>query len=232
MTQVESAVVLLSGGVDSTTALAHTLATGCEVKAAVFVDYGQRHLREWKSAEDVTQLYKVPLLPLNLRAFGASVASVITLSDYEVPPGRYAEHAMGASVIPGRNAVMLSAAAGIAASQGAQALVIAVHAGDRTISTDCQPRFIKAMSSALGLGYGVGLSAPFVHSTKADIVRRGNELGAPLHLTWSCYESGAVHCGRCGTCVERQQAFHMAGVPDPTEYADRDYWWSVCEVTA
>jgi len=232
MTQVESAVVLLSGGVDSTTALAHTLATGCEVKAAVFVDYGQRHLREWKSAEDITRLYKVPLLPLNLRAFGSSVASVLTLPDSEAPQPRCAEHAMGASVVPGRNAVMLSAAAGIASSEGAQALVIAVHAGDRTISADSQPEFIKAMSIALDLGYGVGLSAPFVHATKADIVRRADQLGAPLDLTWSCYEGGAVHCGRCVTCVERQQAFHLAGVPDPTEYADRDYWWTVCEVTA
>lgn len=232
MTQVGSAVVLLSGGVDSTTALAHTVDSGCEVRAAVFVDYGQRNLREWKSAEDVAQLYKVPLLPLNLRAFGSSVASVITLSDAELPPGHYTESTMGATVVPGRNAVMLSAAAGIAASQGAQALVIAVHAGDHPVYADCQPEFIRAMSVALGLGYGVGLSAPFVHATKADIVRRGTELGAPLYLTWSCYDGGAVHCGRCGTCVERQQAFHLAGVPDPTEYADRNYWWTVCEVTA
>jgi 7-cyano-7-deazaguanine synthase len=219
-----SAVVLLSGGLDSTTSLAHTLNTGTEVRAAVFCDYGQRHVRERDSALAVAARYGVPVVDLDLRGYGASVASALTLPEASIPHGHYAQDNMVQTVVPGRNAVMLSAAGGVAQSWGAQTVVTAVHAGDHPIYADCRPEFIEAMCLALSAGYGVGVSAPFVHWSKADIATEAHRLGAPAHLTWSCYEGGDVHCGRCGTCVERAEAFHLAGVPDPTEYADPDFW--------
>lgn len=224
MTAALSAVVLLSGGLDSTTALAHTLDTGADVKAAVFCNYGQRHIRERQAAYRVTQHYDVPLVDLDLRGYGTSVRSALTTPGAEVPHGHYAADNMAQTVVPGRNAVMLSAAAGVAQTLEAQTVVAAVHAGDHPVYADCRPAFIEAMCQALCTGYGVGVSAPFVHATKADIVTRADTLGAPLHLTWSCYEGRALHCGRCGTCVERAESFHLAGVHDPTEYADPAYW--------
>lgn len=217
------AVVLLSGGLDSTTALADAL-TVRPVAAAVFVNYGQRHLREQRSAEAVAAHYGVELLSLDLRAFGASVRSALTSPGVAVPHGHYAEDNMAATVVPNRNAVMLSAAAGIAASRGAEFVVTAVHAGDHPVYADCRPGFVAALSRATRLACGVAVVAPFVDASKAWIVGRAAQLGAPLHLTWSCYEGGDRHCGRCGTCVERAEAFHEAGVPDPTDYADAAFW--------
>lgn len=219
-----TAVVLLSGGLDSTTALAHTLDLGADVKTAVFCDYGQRHIRERVSAEAVAGAYGVPLTYLDLRGYGRAAPSALTLPDAAVPHGHYAEANMAQTVVPGRNAVMLSAAAGIGASWGAETVVTAVHAGDHPIYPDCRPEFIEAMCSALLAGYGVGVSAPFGTRSKADIVTLAAQLDAPLGLTWSCYEGGETHCGRCGTCVERAEAFALAGVEDPTSYADADYW--------
>lgn len=221
------AVVLLSGGLDSSTALAYTLAEGHEVLAAVFVDYGQRHVRERLSARAVADHYGIELLELDLRAFGASVNSALTTAGADVPHGHYAADNMAATVVPNRNATMLSAAAGIAASRGAAQVVTAVHAGDHPIYADCRPDFIDALSRALQLACDVAVVAPFVYASKADIARIGAGLGLPQGLTWSCYEGGDVHCGRCGTCVERAEAFAEADVEDPTVYADPEFWKQV-----
>lgn len=218
------AVVLLSGGLDSSTALAHTLAEGHEVRAAVFVDYGQRHVRERRSAEAVADFYGVPLVPLDLRSFGASVRSALTSPDVAVPHGHYAQDNMSLTVVPNRNATMLSAAAGIADSLDAEFVVTAVHAGDHPVYADCRPDFILALSAATELACGVAVRAPFVHRSKTDIAALAGELGLPVELTWSCYEGGDVHCGRCGTCVERLEAIADAGVEDGTEYADTEFW--------
>lgn len=220
------ALVLLSGGMDSTTLLAHAaMDRDCTGIEAVFVNYGQRHLRELESARAVAAYYDVRLSELDLRSFGASVRSALTSGDIDVPHGHYAEDNMAKTVVPNRNATMLSAAAGIAASRGCDVVVTAVHAGDHAVYPDCRPEFIDALAIATELGCGVSIEAPFVRSTKADIAARGFELGAPYHLTWSCYEGDpAGHCGRCGTCVERAEAFALAGVPDPTTYRDSEFW--------
>jgi 7-cyano-7-deazaguanine synthase len=226
-----SAIVLLSGGLDSTTLLANTV-TAQEPCEAVFVNYGQRHLRERDSSIAVAAHYGVPWMELDLRCFGDSVKSALTSGGLaeraEVPHGHYAADNMALTVVPGRNAVMLSAAAGIAASRGAVRVLFAAHAGDHPIYPDCRLEFITAMSAATEEGYGVRVVAPFAQFDKAWIAERARKLDAPVHLSWSCYEGGEIHCGRCGTCVERAEAFWKAGVPDPTEYVDANYWKTVC----
>ena len=218
-------LVLLSGGMDSSTLLSYALAQPSVDRAtALFVDYGQRHVRERESARLVASHHGVPLLELDLRAFGASVKSALTVGGIDVPHGHYAEDTMAATVVPNRNAVLLSAAAGIAASSGCDVVLTAVHAGDHPVYADCRPEFIEALDAATFLGCGVHVQAPFVSVDKAQIARTGAELRVPYHLTWSCYEGGEKHCGRCGTCVERAEAFALAGVADPTDYADVEFW--------
>ena len=135
---------------------------------------------------------------------------------------------MKATVVPNRNAIMLAIAFGLAAAQKADAVAVAVHGGDHFIYPDCRPGFIDAfqhMQNEALEGYAsVKLLAPYVDVSKAAIVVDGEKHGTPFSETWSCYKGGELHCGRCGTCVERREAFHLAGVPDPTEYEDQDFW--------
>jgi 7-cyano-7-deazaguanine synthase len=131
---------------------------------------------------------------------------------------------MAVTVVPNRNAIMLSIAYGVAAAEGATLVAFAVHAGDHFVYPDCRPQFVEAfdmMQRQAVAGFGhpdLRLYAPFVKKTKAQIVETGITLGVPYEDTWSCYEGGTVHCGLCGTCNERKEAFQLAGVPDPTEY--------------
>ena len=129
---------------------------------------------------------------------------------------------MKKTVVPFRNGIMLAIAAGYAESEGADGIVIAAHAGDHAIYPDCRENFMVAMSDAIRAGtYAqVELIRPFIKMTKAQIVRRGAELGVDYSQTWSCYVGGEIHCGKCGTCVERREAFLEAGIPDPTVYLD------------
>jgi len=224
-----SPLVLLSGGVDSSTLLAESLVDPNDrervVEAtAVFVNYGQRHLREQYAADAIARYYGVKLITLDLRSFGLSVRSALTQADIPVPHGHYTEDSMAATVVPNRNATMLSAAAGVAASLGHNMVKTAVHAGDHAVYADCRPEFIDAIDAATQFGCGVRISAPFVNISKADIVKLGAALSVPYALTWSCYEGRERHCGRCGTCVERAEAFHLAGVPDVTLYEDPHFW--------
>lgn len=212
-------LALLSGGMDSSTLTAFTNA-----EAAVFINYGQRHIREHQSAKAIASHYDIPLFELDLRAFGDSVRSALTSKGIDVPHGHYAADNMAITVVPNRNAVLLSAAAGIAASRGLGHVVTAVHAGDHAIYPDCRPEFIDAIDDATYLACGVHIHAPFLYESKAKIAALAGRLGVPLGMTWSCYEGGAIHCGRCGTCVERAEAFAEAGLADPTEYADPAFW--------
>ena len=212
--------VLLSGGMDSTTALAHALTDADPARSlGIFVDYGQRHIVEREAAHAVAQHYGVPLIVLDLTGFGRSVSSALTDPRVEVPHGHYADDNMAITVVPNRNATMLSAAAGVCAQRGIRHLYTAVHAGDHTVYADCRPDFIKALSRATVLSCGVEVLAPFVHMDKTAIARHGDRLRVPYHLTWSCYEGGIEHCGKCGTCIERYEAFRDAGLDDPTLYA-------------
>lgn len=218
--------VLHSGGMDSTTAL--TLATQSPDARRVYavgVNYGQRHVKELQAAETIRAALGVRSLTLDLTGYGRSVTSALTTGGIPVPDGHYAADNMAVTVVPGRNAVMLTALAGMAASLTEESenvnLVAAVHAGDHAIYRDCRPEFIAAIQNAIRTGVGDNISvwAPFAHQTKTDIARTAADIDAPVGLSWSCYKGGEVHCGTCGTCVERKEAFRNAGLNDPTEYA-------------
>ena len=208
-------LILLSGGLDSTTALTTTPTAAL----ALGINYGQRHHRELEAAAAVAAHYDLPFQVLDLTAWGSRLASALT-SDIPVPTTGYDAPSMAATVVPNRNGTFIMAAAGIAQTLGLDRVVTAVHAGDHHLYPDCRPDFLAHLEAAVYLGTGatVRLHAPFTHWSKTDIVRAGRDAGAPFHLTWSCYQGGAEHCGVCGTCRERRQAFTLAGVPDPTTY--------------
>jgi len=224
-------LVVCSGGLDSVT-LAYLVAAEGRLARLVSFDYGQRHRKELAFAVAAAAALKTPHDLIDIASVGArlSGSALTDPAHQDVPDGHYAEETMRVTVVPNRNAIMLTIAFGLAASTGADAVALAVHGGDHFIYPDCRPGFIAAFRSmqerALEGMWQIGLEAPFLSGSKADIVRRGAELGVPFAATWSCYKGGAAHCGRCGTCVERREAFHLAGVADPTEYADPGYWQS------
>ena len=216
------ALVLFSGGLDSTVLAAQLLADGAETRL-LSIDYGQRHAKELQQAEKIAEALGLPHRILRLPDLGPLLGgSSLTDDQVELPEGHYAEESMKATVVPNRNMILLALAGGHALSLGFNTIAYAAHAGDHTIYPDCRPEFADAMESALGLAdwEKLSLHRPFVHLSKTDLVKKGAELGAPLHLTWSCYAGREKHCGKCGTCVERKEAFALAKVTDPTEYED------------
>jgi len=220
-------IVICSGGLDSVS-LAHMVADEHELTRLVSFDYGQRHVKELEFAAACANRLGVPHDVIDMRGIGASLSGSALTDEIDVPDGHYAEETMKITVVPNRNAIMLSIAFGIAAAQQADAVATAVHGGDHFIYPDCRPGFTQAFETmqrhALEGYADVRLYTPFVHRSKADIVTAGAQHGTPFAETWSCYKGGEKHCGRCGTCVERREAFHLAGVEDPTAYADPDFW--------
>lgn len=215
-------VVLLSGGMDSVTALHEAKARG-PVRAALSFDYGSKHnSRELECAAWQARSLGVRHVVIGLPFFEEYFSSALLRGGGAIPEGHYEDATMRQTVVPFRNGILLAIAAGFAESAGADGLVIAAHAGDHAIYPDCRAGFLDAMAEAVRLGTyaGVVLHRPFVAMDKAAIARRGAELGVDFSRTWSCYVGGKVHCGRCGTCVERREAFLLAGLPDPTEYED------------
>ena len=213
-------VVLLSGGMDSVTALAHAVIEH-EVVAALSFHYGSKHNdRELTFAAAQAQERGVPQVTLPLNFIGQYFASNLLKKGGTIPKGHYEEKTMKQTVVPFRNGIMLAIAAGFAESRGANGIVIAAHAGDHAIYPDCREDFMRAMSAAIQAGTYAELEVlrPFIAMSKAEIARRGAELEVDFAQTWSCYEGGAVHCGECGTCVERREAFQVAGLADPTAY--------------
>lgn len=213
-------VVLLSGGLDSST-LVYSLKESADSVLALSILYGQRHAIELESARLVAQEAGVQHRVVDLGVAAASLLSGSALTGgEEVPHGHYAHESMKATVVPNRNMVLLALAGAAAISRGANAVAYAAHAGDHAIYPDCRPEFIHAMGRALDLAdyEPLTLLTPFSDLTKADIVQLGDRLGVPFALTYSCYEGKEVHCGACGTCVERREAFELAGVEDPTLY--------------
>lgn len=224
---VARAVVLLSGGLDSSTTLWEAMADGFET-LALSVDYGQRHRRELDAARAVVARAGVlehVVLPLDLRAIGGSALT----SAIEVPKGR-AEEEIGAggipvTYVPARNTILLGLALGLAEARGAFDLYLGVNALDYSGYPDCRPAFVEAFEALANVATGAGVTgagrfrvrAPLLSSTKREIVLRAVSLGVPLELTWSCYDPTAhgAPCGRCDSCVLRAKGFAEAGVPDP-----------------
>jgi len=225
-------IVICSGGLDSVS-LAHKVAAERELTALLSFDYGQRHAKELDFAAACARRLDVAHHVVDLRGVGAALSGSALTDDVDVPDGHYEEETMRITVVPNRNAIMLAVGFGMAAAQGASAVAAAVHGGDHFIYPDCRPDFIDAFQAmenkALDGVAKVDLYTPFVTISKADIVTEGTRYKTPFAETWSCYKGGDLHCGRCGTCVERREAFHLAGVDDPTVYADPDYWRSVVE---
>lgn len=214
------AVLTYSGGLDSTVLLYHLRAGGHELRC-LSVDYGQRHRRELEAAAGICRDAGVELQVADLRSLRGLLAGSSLTSDIAVPEGHYAEENMKVTVVPNRNMILLSVAIGWAVSLQYDAVAYAAHRGDHTIYPDCRPEFAEAVARVASLcdWRPIRLEAPFIAMSKADIVREGARLGVPFERTWSCYQGGEVHCGRCGTCVERREAFVLAGVADPTRYA-------------
>lgn len=215
-------VVVYSGGMDSTVVLHQEVKeVGAENVLAVSFNYGSKHNdREFEMAQYNTkhlgcEHIRVPMLFIN-----DLFESDLLKSGGDIPYGHYEEPSMKRTVVPFRNGIMLSVSAGIAESRGCDRVVLGNHFGDHAVYPDCRENFIHNMSNAMSLGtYNkTMIKSPFCTLRKEDIVIRGEELGVDWTKTWSCYEGGEIHCGLCGTCVERKEAFQIAGVKDPTEY--------------
>jgi len=218
------AVVLLSGGLDSTTTLAQAIADGCKVTALSF-RYGQRHTKELESAKNVCEYYNVEHIIIDLNL--ASFRSALTRDDIDVPMDRSGElsEEIPVTYVPARNIVFLSIAAGLCESIEAERIYIGANAVDYSGYPDCRPEFFEAYERMLAVGTKTGVEGhpvkimtPILRSSKADIVRLGKRLNAPLNLTWSCYNGGEKACGHCDSCRLRLKGFKDAGYKDEIEY--------------
>lgn len=217
MTEKDS-VIIYSGGLDSTTLLYEE----CErVALAVTFDYGSNHAaHEIACARHHCALLGIEHLVIELAFMAKYFESSLLSGADAIPDGNYNDSNMHSTVVPFRNGIMLSVACGLAESRGLKRVLIANHGGDHAIYPDCRPEFVAAMDAAMQTGTyeGVTLVAPYTNISKADIVRRGAQMGIDYGETYSCYRGGEHHCGRCGTCTERREAFLEAGIPDPTVY--------------
>lgn len=221
------ALVLFSGGVDSTTCLAIAIDRyGKENVVALSVSYGQKHTKEVEAADNIAKHYGVEFIKLDLaEMFKYSDCSLLQHSDKEVPHESYAEQIKktdGSPVstyVPFRNGLFIASAASIALSKGCGVILYGAHADDAAGNAypDCSEVFNNAMNTAVweGSGHQVKIEAPFVGMNKAGVVKTGLALGVPYELTWSCYEGHDKPCGVCGTCIDRQKAFEENGVTDP-----------------
>jgi 7-cyano-7-deazaguanine synthase len=218
-------VVVFSGGMDSTTLLYSLLKQGYDVAALSF-DYNQKHRKEIEAAEDITADLDIRHHIFDLYDYSNIARSALTNPKIAVPEGHYAAENMKATVVPNRNMTMLSIAAAWAISSHAQGIATGVHAGDHAIYPDCRPEFIVHLETTLKIANEGFIDphfqvfAPFINLNKSQIAEIGNRLHVPWEKTWSCYKGGILHCGKCGTCVERKEAFKDAGIKDPTPYGD------------
>ena len=220
-------LVVCSGGMDSIT-LAYKAAKEYELAGLISFDYGQRHKKELEFAALAAKRLNTIHKCIDLSSLGSVLSGSALTDNIDVPDGHYAEETMKITVVPNRNAIMLSIAYGAAAAMGADTVATAVHGGDHFIYPDCRPDFINSFSTmqnhALDGVAEISLYTPYIDKTKAQIAEEGGALGVPYEETWSCYKGGAQHCGRCGTCVERREAFALSGLDDPTIYQDPDFW--------
>lgn len=225
--------LIYSGGLDSTVLLYNLLSEGKKVSCLSF-NYGQKHAKELLSARSISNITKqkhflfyIPTLLVRCNDFTLHTESLFTGSSQTdsqvgVPEGHYAEASMKKTIVPNRNMIMLSLAAAYCTSRSIRSLYYAAHSGDHAIYPDCRPAFVGLMRAALQDAEwedrSVKLEAPFLTETKASLVTLGRSLNVPFERTWSCYQGGERHCGRCGTCTERKEAFQLAGISDPTIY--------------
>ena len=219
---MKDSVIIVSGGMDSITLLYDMQD---RIALGVSFDYGSKHnSREIPFAELHCRRLGIPHVSIDLGFMAHYFKSSLLKGGEEIPEGSYDDENMKSTVVPFRNGIMLSIAAGLAESNGLKNVMMANHGGDHAIYPDCRPSFVDAMDEAIcqGTYVGVRLLAPYTHITKTDIALRGKALGIDYSETWSCYKGGECHCGRCGTCSERKEALAAAGIEDTTVYEDRE----------
>ncbi|MFF0147004.1 7-cyano-7-deazaguanine synthase [Amycolatopsis sulphurea] len=218
------AIVIASGGLDSTVLAYWLAARGAKLTLLSF-DYGQRHRVELEHAADIASLLGCPQKTIELATLGRLLAgSALTDTVVPVPDGHYTDESMRATIVPNRNAIILDIAVAVAIVSKADVVAFGAHAGDHAIYPDCRPEFVERFTRTVRaaneglLASDFEVLAPFLAHSKTDIVRIGAALGVPFERTWSCYRGQAMHCGTCGTCIERKEAFESNGLPDPTTY--------------
>ncbi|MEA1080113.1 7-cyano-7-deazaguanine synthase QueC [Marinobacter qingdaonensis] len=218
----DTVVVIYSGGMDSYTLLHLARARGFKVHALSF-NYGQRHVRELECAASVADSLGIPHKVIDIRAMNEVMSGSALTSGIEVPEGHYEEDSMKATVVPNRNMILLSLATGYAVTVGAGAVWYGAHGGDHAIYPDCRPEFVEKMDAVCRVANyePVAIEAPFMALDKGEILAEGLKLGLDYRQTWTCYNGRARACGRCGSCVERLEAFAAQGVTDPLDYEER-----------
>ncbi len=215
---MKDGVIIVSGGMDSITLLYERKD---EIALGISFDYGSNHnAREIPFARMHSERLGIRHLVINLSFIHHYFKSSLLSGADKIPEGSYDDDNMKSTVVPFRNGIMLSIAVGIAESEGLKKVFIANHGGDHAIYPDCREEFIEAIDAASQAGTyeHVRILAPYTNITKTDIALRGKQLGIDYSETWSCYKGGEVHCGKCGTCVERKQALREAGLEDTTQY--------------
>lgn len=215
-------ITVVSGGLDSVTLAYMLRSVGAELYLLSF-DYGQKHVKELECATRCAADLHCEHTIINLKSLSPVLAgSALTSDDIAVPDGHYTSENMRVTIVPNRNAILLGIAYAAAINQKAGMVAIGVHAGDHAVYPDCRPPFISAFEEMewAATGTRIELTAPFLMLSKADIVLMGHDLHVPFEHTWSCYKGGEKHCGTCGTCVERREAFKLAKVIDPTKYGE------------
>lgn len=217
---MKDSAIIVSGGMDSITLLYDKKD---EIALGISFDYGSNHnAREIPFARMHCERLGIKHITIDLGFIHRYFKSSLLEGADAIPEGHYEDENMKSTVVPFRNGIMLSIATGIAESSGLNKVLIANHGGDHAIYPDCRPEFIRAIDGAANAGtYAhVHVSAPYTDITKADIARIGKRLGIDYSETWSCYKGGKVHCGKCGTCVERREALKEAGIEDTTVYEE------------
>lgn len=218
---MKKAVIILSGGMDSTTLLYDILKRGYRAYG-LSVNYSQKHSKELEFAKKTCKKLNVAHKAVDLSAAGRNLlfASALTSSKMKVPEGDYREENMKLTVVPNRNMILLALAVGYAISLGARKVFYGAHSGDHAIYPDCRKAFVDAMKRAARLAHWrpVEIEAPYLNLDKGGIAIRGRRLGVDYSLTWSCYKGGRRACGACGACRERLAAFKKAGMSDPLVY--------------
>lgn len=215
---MKDSAIIVSGGMDSITLLYDKKD---EIALGISFDYGSNHnAREIPFAQMHCERLGIKHIIINLDFMHRYFKSSLLDGADAIPEGHYEADNMKSTVVPFRNGIMLSIATGIAESHNLKKVLIANHGGDHTIYPDCRPEFIHAIDKAARYGtfINVGVSAPYTDITKSQIASIGKRLGIDYRETWSCYKGGVVHCGRCGTCIERKEALAEAGIEDPTVY--------------
>ena len=216
------AILICSGGLDSVTAAYYLNDIGYDLNIISF-DYGQRHVKELKCARCCAETLRVKYDVIDLTSLGPLLSgSALTDNNVEVPDGHYEEESMKATIVPNRNAIMLSIAFAIAQSRDAEYVAAAFHTGDHHIYPDCRAEFTDVFSTMQKVSQEglckIDLLTPFLSSSKTNVAYHAGRLGVPVSNTWSCYKGGHYHCGTCGTCTERIESLAEAGVYDGTYY--------------